>query len=312
MFGAGAAKTPGVFCGPWWITRNRDLASIMRAIGIGNFPSPLAQSFARLLPSGGAFHADAVVAKTNLRGFYVASGLTLKFSGAPGPLCNEIAVRQSIVDTPKVKVPAIHRSSAGATPYILESLVRGARPTERDITGEFVANLWSFHLANGMSAEALSTVIDPAALEPALDAALRNFPERAEGLMRGWKKVRDEIDWRSAVPVGLTHGDLSASNILVGAEGIHLLDWEQGGRGVVLDDFAKLALRFPQIVAPLRDCYENWLGAATPDVQRLLAICLINRFAGLWLTPETAVNRKLQLRRLDLAEMALKNLAEET
>ena len=81
--------------------------------------------------------------------------------------------------------------------------------------------------------------------------------------------------------------------------------------GVVLDDFAKLTLSFPQIVAPLRACLEAWLGAAAPGLPQLLALCLINRFAGLWQSPQTAANRKLQLRRLELVEMALKTLAEE-
>ncbi len=278
----------------------------MTALGAGNFPTPMAMAWAMLFPAQGAFHADAVVAKTNLRAFYLSDGLTLKFSGAAGPIRNEIAVRRAIVDTAHVRVPRIARSFDGDEPYIFENLVRGSRPAERDVTQGFVQKLWAFHLANGMKSEVLSSVIDPEQLDTALHAALQGFPERAPQIMQGWLALKREIDWASRVPVGLTHGDMAVSNILVDDAGnLVLLDWEQGAQRVVLDDFAKLALRFPSILTPLRGSYANWLGEPAPDLRPLITLCLLNRFACVWQTPEGAANVKLQGRRLDLAERAL-------
>jgi hypothetical protein len=313
LFGTAINRSRGFFCGPWWISRQhlhawRSLQATFQSIGISSVPSRIEAVLAWLFKTGPQpLHADAVVAKTHLRAFYLARGLTLKFAGKTADdLRNEIVVRSSIVETDKVKVPRIHRSSVDAKTFILEEIIwGGSKPLENDLTPELIASLWEFYTVNTLTATPLCRFIDAESLDSDLGPALSELHVQSGEIQQVWKKLKSEIDWEQPVPVGLCHGDLNASNILFRAGSIFLLDWEHGHKGLILNDWAKLSIKFPEVVRFLQPLYDQWLpqGTQVAKLSNLFAVCLLHLFVAGSKSHNESKNRLM--RRLRRAQTAL-------
>lgn len=129
------------------------------------------------------------------------------------------------------------------TRWMLEELVVGAHPASASAVTALapclLARLGRWYAMAGVTTRLLHTQLDRRTLERWCAAVAAVPALRAVDV-----RVRELLAADPGVDVGLAHGDLVASNVLVREDGAPVLvDWEHAGRRPLADDVAKVVLQ---------------------------------------------------------------------
>lgn len=153
----------------------------------------------------------------------------------------ELAVRLNILPKSDIKVPRILHHEQGDD-YIRfeEEMVRGRIYSHwRDAPrfwGEIGAPLMKVCDAQGIDYKPLSEVLDQPFISLIMGANTVSAPCAAAKAL---------LERNPIVAAGFSHGDTVSSNMIVGADGLYLVDWEPSARRYAGFDFARLAMRYP-------------------------------------------------------------------
>jgi hypothetical protein len=282
----------GVCHGPWWIGKPKDrsyhavLAELSKC-GLPRLPQPYKLLLQSLWKKQSILvRADAVLVKTHARAFYLARGITAKIGGNHNAIQNEIRMRSSLLSTSDVVIPRIHQTGQGEVPFFIEELVSGgSRIVHEEITQDFAEALWNLYDQNGISAVPLSMTIRSENITEHLEPALRYMRKGYDSVLRARDKLLQNIQWDLIAPVGLCHGDLSDSNIVIKNGKIVLLDWEHAHRGLIIADLAKLYVKFASLSDVLVRPYRHWClqqGGETFNLTHLFCLVLMDAFVTHW------------------------------
>ena len=226
-------------------------------------------------------HARAIFLKSNLRSFYPPLPVTIKVANPQRPrgssrIRNEIESRKRLIDAGTIGPPKLLASSSEEPPFLAEELI-DALPVQRSgvATREIAHQLLYFHNVNGIEFVPAASVLDiehdfdlylshASRLNiriPASVASLERSPTISSGL----------------VASALCHGDLTATNLMIGSIGskkLFITDWEWAERTLVFSDAVRLATQLDGFEACFLDEFGHMsmpAGALDPQTQFLLA-----------------------------------------
>ena len=210
------------------------------------------------------------------RAFYLRGSVPMTLKAAreiedvASRIQRELTARQALPKLRRLRVPRIlDHGDAGRLEYLVEELIPGRvlAPTDRPAHLDDVLS--------GLTEMYEATAAPPATIGLASSAAWDRavaFIDSAKWA-RGWLPRRQllgeltalvEADPPMATAMG--HGDLVWSNILVGTDGVGLVDWEWAGPRPIAQDMVKLMTSIPGRFSylPRLDQLSRDLGVDTP------------------------------------------------
>ena len=280
LFKSGQARSSGRFHRKCWIRRTkggllgqfgaaRKLIRELRTLGLEGVPgSSIVSTLSGIRNDSIRLHADAVLFKSNPRAFYLEPGLTLKFAlSGFADRCEgirrELRWRGEIQKAGRIMLPAISLASDGERPFMLEQLVPEARALKSaELGNEIAQELWTFYEANRIEARRLSEIFDIDAAIRVMNEVARSIGEKTDAASAFLRMLEAVPDIGEAqVPIGMCHGDLTCSNMLLSGDSLYLVDWEHAHRGFLFTDFIKPCLLSAAFQDGIAHFYDEWCAA---------------------------------------------------
>ena len=198
--------------------------------------------------------------EVRLRAFTVAGAqprsLKVQSRGPAGQhgIARELAARSALASAGLDLAPVLHSSGwllGGRVGFLYEELVPGHHPADarelREACGSIIAELARMHETLGVRSAPLSSVVHPRFLERWTETStVLAVPADLTA------RVTDLIVADRDVEVSLGHGDLVASNVLLGGERPVFVDWEFARHQPIAVDLASL-LTQARRVGPVLD-----------------------------------------------------------
>lgn len=210
------------------------------------------------------FSCDALQIAENgnrARSFCIARNLTVKavsrHSRYGENTSAELAVRLDILPKSDIKVPRIlnHERSESYIRFEEEMIQGRIYSHWRDAPrfwDEIGAPLMRVCDAQGIEYKPLSDVLDQPFVSLIMGANAAS-PQAAA--------AKALLERNPQVAAGFSHGDTVSSNMIVGGNGIYLVDWERSAQRYAGFDFARLALRYPwsaHYAQAARDVFDRY------------------------------------------------------
>jgi len=241
-----------------------------------------------------ASRADAILFKSNSRAFYPSRGMTLKTSNpariaSRARIAHEAAARRRLVPGRFMRAPElIANGEAGSASFLAEQLVDGrTKPFDLAVAPSLAADLFDFHVRNGVTKRSLGDLPGLAAAWQSLEDCAKDFnlaiPPKLEHRID--RLLGGEFD-RCEVLICLCNGDLAQSNLMIGLDQTFVMDWEWAVEAPLFVDAVKLSTQIEGFAEAFLDAVRLSEAAASPALlgladQFLLAGLLVaaNRIA---------------------------------
>jgi hypothetical protein len=119
--------------------------------------------------------------------------------------------------------------------------------------------LFEFYLQNGMEQRPLTEVVSWPETKKIVERLFALFHFDCSGLSRFENRIfYDRDPARVGIAYGLSHGDMTRSNLLVDNDIIFVMDWERARQAPVFSDFYKLFFQVPGLQAGVTALFDQW------------------------------------------------------